>query len=436
MRRLRPLLAFVAAAAAVWAARGAESTTPMDAALRLPLARWPEELGAVDPQQAVAARGLLERALAAAPRDARRPDALLLQALLRLEPLPEQDVEAAREQLVALSVPRAQYAVAWLHERTGDLDRAYDAYHRVVIDAPPADEAVARALTGIARIELRREHGGRAARWLEQAIAAGAPGSVRAEPLREVAVRGLLPQAGDEGGARKVLTGLRSVSDLVPLPDGVLLALARDGRVVRLDAEGKVGDEWTVPEFEALAADPDGRPYVAAGQAVWRLLPRGEQRQVATYAEEWSPLAALAVGGLGELWLADRRGQRIARAGPRQPEAQPFWEDREMRLLDLVWDGARLVALDGRSRTLIAIAHDGAGQRIPVAALERPVALAADPAGMIGVLDLRQDKVWTTTAREFVPAAVGVTKPVAFGFGFDGALHLFDDTDGGWYRGQ
>lgn len=413
----------------------------VEASLLLPLPRWPEELGILDAGDAQTARGLLERAITDVPSGDRIAEARFLRALLALEPLPGHDARAAREDLIAASTAGdeaqaapARYALAWLHEREGRFDRAFDGYDRIVVDWPAA-AAAARARVGLARIELRRERPGAAARWLQPAIDADVDAAVRPVLLRELAVRRTLPpQAAAAGsGSSKVLTGLRSVSHLAPLPDGVLLASARDERVVRLDAGGSQRDEWSVRGLECLAVDADGRPYVAADEGVWRLLPGGGRRHVAT-TEGYAPVEALAVGGLGELWLLDRRGQRIGHVAAGQQQPGAFWEDRELRLLDLAWDGAGLVALDSRSRTVIAIGRDGRTRVVSLGVLNRPSALAADPSGAIAVLDPRQGTVHLGPSRSIVLEALGVSKPAAFGLGFDGALHVFDEADGGWFR--
>ena len=94
-----------------------------------------------------------------------------------------------------------------------------------------------RARVGAARVLLRKGEFGAAARRLQEAIDAGAPADARAVPLRELAVRSLLREAGAADRSRPVRTrtGVRSPLDLAPTAaGGALIGDPRLARVVEL----------------------------------------------------------------------------------------------------------------------------------------------------------------------------------------------------------
>ncbi len=424
----------------------------VDSAARLPIARWPEELGRLDSAQAGEALALLGRALKEVPKGDRLPEARYLRALLRLEPLPGYDLGGAEEDLeaVAAAVPppsqarAARYSLGLLHERQGREERALATFQRVVVDGPGSEAAV-RARVGLARIDLRRAEFGRAASWLEEAVESRAARETRAEPLRELAVRALLATPGlgarpGEGSSR-VLTGLRSITDVAPLPEGgVLLASRRDQRVVQLDGLGHVVDEWTFEGLSALTVDPQGRAFVAALEDIFRLSPRAGRHRVAS-AGDYAPVAALAADESGGLWLLDRRGQRIGRVEPGSDVPSPYWEDRAFRLLDLAWDGARLLALDDRSGSVVAFGGDRSPRTVAALKLARAAAIAADLSGRVAIVDAKAGSIVLlrrdgSEAETFFTEFLGVERPAAIGLGLDGALHLVDEKDGGWYAGR
>ncbi len=416
----------------------------VDQASLLPLARWPEELGRLGAGAASEALALLDRAAGELPGGDRIPEARLLRALVRLEPLPGHDPRAASRELAAIAAldvdvaPQARYAQAWLEARSGQAARAFDGLHRILLDWP-ASPAATRARVELARIELRKGGFGLASRWLEEAIERGAPEQLAPVPLRELAVRALLEHGTADAletlEVRAIPSGMRQVSALAALPGGgVVLASRREGRVVRLERSGRIADEWALVEPEAVAADEAGRPFVSAEASVWRLEPGGGRVRVAA-AGDYAPLAALAVDALGGTWLLERRGRRIGRVEPGATEAGPFWEDRTVKLVHLAWDGSRLLALDGATGAVLDFSSGGP---VPVAAPGpgRPAALAADPSGRIAVLDARAGLVTLVgaggTGARFDCATADVRPAEAVGLGADGALHLVDREDGAW----
>ena len=105
----------------------------------------------------------------------------------------------------------------------------------------------------------------------------------------------------------------------------------------------------------------------------------------------------------------------------------------------MVWDGRRLIALDSRSKTLIAIAANGTPRTLAASGLTRPDALAVDPAGRIAVLDSRAGEVSILNQRgaelkRFSTTELGLERASAMTFGIDGRLHLLDEESGLWVR--
>jgi hypothetical protein len=360
---------------------------------------------------------------------------------LRLEPLAGHDPETARRELAAVAAsaaeeaPAGRYALAWLQARTGQAERAFDGLHRIIVDWPTS-VAATRARVELGRHELQVGHFGAAARWLDEALERGLPQPSIATALRELAVRRLLTRPTVAIAPRALPNGLRNVSSIAALPGGGLaFASRREGRVVRLDEAGQIADEWPVAGLEALATDEAGRLFVAAEQAVWRLAAGGDRLRLLTRTDP-APVEALAVDALGGAWLLDRRGQRIGRAEPGAGEVTPFWEDRAFKLVDLAWDGSRLLALDGRSGVVFAFS---ASVPLALATSDLPHAgvLTVDASGRIALLDPRAGVVTFTgrdgkTLERFDCSAAGVRPAAVLALGTDGALHLVDQEDGRW----
>ena len=418
----------------------------LEDALLSPVAGWPEEIGRLDMVQAPHVRSLLDRVLTEFPQADRAHEARCRRALLRLEPVPGHDAAAARTDLIVVATApeagswgtRSRYALAWLLERAGQHERADEAYVRIVIDAPDS-AAATRARAALGRAALREERFGDAARWLQSALDRELPRSSLAAPLRECAVRRLLDAAGAPGRDGEAVTlGASAVSGLVVTPAGVLLLSdRREGRVQGYREDGTLASEWLLPAPTGIVLDEAGRAYALDEEAIYRLNDDGTRTHAASVGD-FAPATAFAAGR-GGFWILDRKGQRIGRVQPGAPAPRELWQGRGSKLIALVWDGRRLVALDSRSKTLITIAANGTPRTLAASGLTRPNILAVDPAGRIAVLDSRAGQVSIRNQRgaelkRFSTAELGMEQPSAMTFGIDGRLHIFDEQSGLWVR--
>jgi len=419
----------------------------LDEALLLGVPRWPEELDRQGPQDVVAAAELLDELLEHFPRADRSIDALFYRALLRLEPGPGYDASAARVELIEIAGRReaaewatnARYVRAWLDEQQGRHDRANAAYQRVVLDAP-GSPAGSRACVGLGRVLLGEGHYAEAARWLQQAIERGALREPVAEPLRELAVRLLLGGPVPGSASRVVVsTGMKTLAGMAATPDGgALIGERRSGSVQRLDSGGTLRDEWTVPKLQALAVGPSNVGYAVGAGGLYRLLPGRDAEPLATLGE-YAQTPALAVDGLGGVWLLDRRGSRIGRLEPDRGEVTTFWEEEGVRLDSLLWDGRRLLTIDTKGRAVRVVERDGSSRLAGPGREQKPDALAVDPAGRVAVLDAKIGQLYWIGpagrgAGSFSTSSVGIDRPGPIGVGPDGALLLFDQSNGSWVR--
>jgi hypothetical protein len=402
---------------------------------------WPEATGALDVGAATGSLGLLDECVRRFPRGDRTEEALFLRGLVRLEPLTTYDPSAARVDLTSVATSsstwsgRARYALAWLNEQQGNDDRAFDTYQRLLVDAP-ADPAGVRARVGLARILMREGEFGPAARWLQEAIDLDVDGDARAQTLRELTVRALLRQAGVADPSRLVRTrtGVRVLSGFAPTTSGgVLLGDRKQGVVVELGADGVRIGTWVVEGVQTVAVDPRGRKFAAGKTDVFHLGTAGEVTPAASLGD-YTPLAQLVADGTGRLWLLERRGRRIGLVGPGRVAPELFWQGEGRRLESMIWDGRRLVAIDAKTRSVVALDGDVINTLVPREAI-RPLVLAADPAGRVAILDGRSGTVQFLGANGRREAAAfaspEVPRPVAVGLGPEGELHLFE-TSGDW----
>jgi hypothetical protein len=420
----------------------------VDQALLEGLPRWPENLGRLDEASARRALRLLSRVADEFAGADRVSEARYYRALIKLEPLVTFDASDARFDLITVATNpdvsewtrAARYTGAWLATAVGRYDRAASAYGRLLIDAP-LSPAAARASVGLASLRLHEGQAGEAARLLQHAIEQQVPSEMHATLLRELAVRLVLAQAG-AGGAlvakvRRPSTGIKSLVDMATTADGLLLADARDGAIVALDATGSVAGSWSVEAAQSVAADGLGRLYAANDQGVYRLAAGGETETVAMTGDFAAPLS-LDVESNGRVWLLDRKGESLGKVEPGTTAPLPVWSQPGRRLSAIRWDGRRLLAIDPKNKLLIAF--DGAGQPspLPVQDLQKPVAFDTDPAGRIAVLEAKDGVVRVLNANgtdvvRFSCKEAGIEKPTAVGLGADGTVHVFDQATSGWY---
>ena len=417
----------------------------IDQALLERPAHWPEDLGAIEEPAARRAVDLLSRVIDDLPSADRGAEARYYRALLLLEPLPIHDAARARVDLLAVAAPgshpewaaSARYAAAWLLEQSGALERAADAYGRLLVDAPESLPAE-RARVAASRVALRSGAAGRSASLAQLAVEAAGGEAVRAATLRALALRGVAPflETGTGTLVRRP-TGVRSLGGFAAVADGVVLGDARAGSIEmwgEAGSRGRIG----LGELQSIAVDPLGRLYAAAGDRLYRLLPDGSSRPIA-HQGDFAPASALAADGLGRLWILDRKRARIGRVDPGSSAPVVAWTPPGARLVGLAWDGARVLTVDTRERVLLASDAAGALQPSALSTVQKPGALAADPAGRIAVLDERDDVVHLFgpdgTARARIDCrARGIVKPQAIALEPGGALALFDSSDGSWVR--
>ena len=403
---------------------------------------WPEMTGGLSPAATKRALELLDDVVVRFPDGDRVDQARYLRALLRLEPAATYDPSAARIDLTTVATSPSEwaspsrYGLAWLHEHAGNDARAFDAYQRLLVDEPGGSAGI-RARVGAARVFLREGRFGPAAWQLQQAIESGVPTDARAEVLRELAVRSLRREAGagDALRANRVRTGVRSLAGFAPTAaGGALLGDRKQGTVVELDADGLHVGEWSLDDLQAVAADASGRLFAAAGTTLYRL-DRGRQPAPVASCGEFAPVGRMATDGFGGFWLLDRRGRAIGRIDPGQGGPSRFWEGQGARLVDLVWNGSRLVAIDAKTRGLVAIERNGASTPLIDRVAARPLALAADAAGRVALLDGRTGSVHflrgagDVETETFAPSED--LRPVAIGLGAEGELQLLD-ANGDW----
>jgi hypothetical protein len=424
----------------------------VEKALLLGVPRWPEELGRIEIREAQEALELVSWVAKELSGSDRALEARHLRALLLLEPLPFHDASEARLDLITVATANneadwsraARYATGWLAEQQAKNDRALAAYQRLVVDAP-GSEAAAKARVGIARLMLRLGRFGPAADNLQQAIDSGAPPDTGALALRELAVRSLLGRnPGATGGSVARLSGggstIRSPACYAATPGGgLLLGDQKKNELLLLDDRGMIQVRWSLAETQAVAVSPTGRVFAAAGEALYRLEEGRQPLKIASLGD-MAPVSALAVDGAGQIWLLDRRGERLGRLvqGGAVPIAAGAGEERS-RLTGLAWDGRRMISIDQRQKRLVAIGPEGSRSTLAARGLQKPVDVAANPAGGIAVLDSRADAVFFFDSEaagtgSLAWSVAGLSRVAALDYAPDGALILLDGASGASVR--
>ena len=421
----------------------------LDRAALIGLPRWPEQRGRLDAVRVSEARTLLARILRDLPGGDRAEEAAYRQGLLLLEPVFSYDIEEARLLWLALAAggrdsewsSSARYALAWTTEQRGGFGRAADAYQRLRVDAPDT-AASARAAAALGRLRLRSADPAGAAARFQDALDSGAlddglAAQVRA--FRDVAVDVFLTRIRTTEALR-IAAAPRASAVAALGAAGALVAQRKGGTVVELDATGAVVDRWSVDQPLAVAATPDGLRYAVTAGEVLRLQPGGTTASLATPGE----LGAFSSGtgdDLGRVWVLDRRGDRLGVIEPGSMNPAPLWRGDGARLVTPAWDGNRLLAVDTRNKSVIAVYPDGSSQPLVSLGLDRPTALAVDPAGRIGVLQARGTLVSFYDADgaamgRFSVAGAGMQRAADLSFGLDGTLQLVEESSGLWWRAK
>jgi hypothetical protein len=249
---------------------------------------------------------------------------------------------------------------------------------------------------------------------------------------------------GTAGGSVARLSGggsvVRSPACYAATPGGgLLLGDQKKDELLLLDDRGMIKARWSLADIQAVAVSPAGRAFVAAGESIYRLEEGRQPLKIASLGE-LAPVSALAVDGVGRLWLLDRRGDHLARVEPggAAPIFTGVGEDLN-RLTGLAWDGRRMISIDQRERQLVAIGPEGSRSALAVRGLQKPADLAANQAGGIAVLDSRADAVFffdreAAGTGSLAWSVAGLNRVAALDYAPDGSLILLDGASGASVR--
>jgi streptogramin lyase len=408
---------------------------------------WPEDLGALDAARAASVKSTLERVLDAHANGDRALEARYRLALIRMAPLPLRDAARARQDLIALAsnpsrdrwVISSRYALGFLDEQAGAGERAAGAFARIVVEQPESLVAP-RARAGFARILLAAERFGEAAGWLQEAIEGRVPPAVRAELQRALALREVLRE---RDASQRWAAVAAPIPTLATTRGASLLATAADGRLVvfdrknaavqAFDVKGTGSPPVPLADVTALTTDPFGRVFVATKEELLRWDATGPV--VLLSLGSYAAPSAIAADASGSIFIADKKGDRIARWAVGTPGPVVVRESKGAGVTALVAAGGRVIAAEEKTGRLVVVFGPGAGETFGTATFRRPVALAADDAGRISVLD---DKAGTLTrlapsgeVRDALALeAGGVSRPLALAAAPDGAVRILDGSTG------
>lgn len=344
------------------------------------------------------------------PQGNAAPAAIARMALLRLEPRAAvHSLEEARA--LFLSVSEIYPESEWMDEARlgmGFCSRRSAQPVRVVADLQPFVEALADSPLG-PRAHLWRadafEALGRRTRALEtyQRLSEQAPRAPEAAWAQGRAAL-LLRRTLAEQAAARLAEDTRFASARVPdLRDAPIVSVSvhgwiylsdgARGRILRLDARGRLMDQKQAQPPALLALDPYGQAAVVEGDSlrlgrlVWPLrVPEGKKMEPLSTAAP--PLPRLD----GSWWLLDRRGRAVLEF------------DRSLLFRKVVWSDESLSAsrarlgpddtawlLDPDSGRLVRVSAAGEPRAIPLrdapASVRRPADLAVDALGAVWVLD-------------------------------------------------
>ncbi|MDH3626537.1 MAG: hypothetical protein OES25_02620 [Acidobacteriota bacterium] len=423
----------------------------LERVLLIGVPRSVDETGRLTPASVNEARGLLTELVRKFPAGDRVAEARYLLGLLALEPVPGFDTAAAKLDLLDVATDgragpwrgAARLTIARLAALEGDYGRAADATQRLLADE--GDHMLrGRARLAWARYRLREGGYGEAAATLQELLDDESLEPEVVQPLRDMAMRALLGRTPDlEQFERVVIDGRYRSEDGIALRQGksgdeIIVLDRRQHRVLTMDRDGRVQDQWTVDDPHAVSTTDGGRIFVAAGNQLIRLDDEGLVVPVG-FSGDWGPVSRLAADGLGGLYLIGRRSTTIGYLAPGASVPEPFASLDSMRNPFLAWDGRSLLLLDPKSRQLHRIRPDGQRQALGMVAQTRPQGLAIDGAGRIVILDGRNRSLgfytaggqpWNTLDLEMTE----LQRPGQVMISADGSVHLFDDANGVWGR--
>lgn len=408
---------------------------------------WPEDVAVLDGGRAAAAVVPLEKVVTSYGSGDRALEARYRLALIRMAPIPGRDAARARQDLITLAanpsrerwVIAARYALGVLDEQAGATERASGAFARIVVERPSSD-AAPRARAGFGRALLVEGKFGLAAGWFQDAISTGAPAGVRAEALRELAIREVLSERvpgrrwSATASSLAVMPTTRGASLLASLADGGILVFDRKSDTLQaFDAEGVGAPPVPIADVTALATDPYGRVFVATKETLLRW--DGAGVTVVLALGRLSAPAAIAVEASGVVWIADRKGDRVERWVPGTPAPVVVRESKGAGVAALAVAGGRVIAAEAKTGRVVILAGPGSDAGFGSVTFRRPVALAVDAAGRISVLDEKAETVTRLTpsgeVSDTLPlGASGVSRPLALSVTPDGALRILDGSTG------
>jgi sugar lactone lactonase YvrE len=408
---------------------------------------WPEEVAVLDATRAAAAVVPLEKVVNSYANGDRALEARYRLALIRIAPITGRDEARARRELIALAatpsrgrwVVAARYALGVLDEQAGATSRAAGTFARIVVERAGSDVGP-RAAAGFGRTLLAAGAFGPAAGWFQEAIESGVPPALRAGSQRDLAVRELL--SARVPGRRWVavaaplhsLATTRGASLLTTAADGRLVVFDRKNDTLQVfDANGNGAPPLLVPDVTSLATDPFGRVYMATKDKLLRWDASGPT--TVTMLESFGAPAAIAVDASGTVWIADRKGDRVARWVPGTQTAVLVRESKGAGVAALAVVGGRVIAAEEKLGRVVVVAGPGSPDAFGTATFRRPVALAADGAGRLSVLDEKAETLTRLNPSGDVSDTLllrtgGVSHPLAIATAPDGAVRILDGSTG------
>jgi hypothetical protein len=372
-----------------------------------------EELGKAQGPRLEEAFKIFDRVRREHPQGNSAPAATLRMAMLRLEPRSAgYNVEQARALFSSVSeiypesgqVAQARLGMAYC-------SRLEASPARVIADLQPFWEELAASPLA-PRARLWRADAFEAMGWRARALelyqqtredfarspeAGWAQGRAALLLRRTLAAAGTARLAADPTFEGQRLADLKQAPGVSASAQGwIYLADAERGRVLRLDARGRVLDEKPAAAPSLVAVDPYGQAAIVEGAALrmgkqrWDLAVPDGKRSLAL-----RPAAPPLARHDGMWWLLDERGRSVLEF------------DRALSFKRVVWSDVSLSAtrarlgpedtawlLDRDSRRLVRVSAAGEARAIPLAdapaALRRPVDLAVDAHGAAWVLDAQR----------------------------------------------